>query len=208
MGDATAPVEVFPAHALVSVHATRGGATTNQLAEKIVALKIIGARRACQGPGQPLRGHRHRGSARRRRGAAFSGKEAGPGGPDSPGDVDGAGNTGAVHDGALDAREWCTTERGKHFEVETETGETTEGNIGQEEWDSLVAQEARREKVAGAMRQIGNGKEEVVLPALRNDLEQYGGTNDMTIIRGDGKKDWFTSGGATGAPALPRCSKR
>lgn len=56
-----------------------------------------------------------------------------PGMEGAPGDVDDVDKAGAVYDAALDAREWRTTERGKHFEVETETGEITKGNIGQED---------------------------------------------------------------------------
>ncbi len=93
-----------------------------------------------------------------------------------------------VADGALDARKWFTTSKGKHFQVQTETGEITKGNVGLAEWDSPSAQGARRDKVEDAMREIANGKAEAAVPGLRNDLEQFGGTNDVTIIRGNEKK--------------------
>lgn len=102
-----------------------------------------------------------------------------------------AGPDVVVADAALDAKRWCTSENGKHFELDTETGEVTKGNVGQPEWDSPSAQGARRDKVEDAMREIANGKAEATVAGLRNDLEQYGGTNDVTIIRGDEKKGLF-----------------
>ncbi len=111
-----------------------------------------------------------------------------PGMEGEPGDVEDVDKAGAVYDAALDAREWRTTAKGKHFELETETGEITKGNIGQGEWDSPAAQGARRDKVEHALREIASGNAEATVPGLRNDLEQYGGTNDVTIIRGDAKK--------------------
>lgn len=89
---------------------------------------------------------------------------------------------------AADAEIWRTTANGKHFELDTETGEITRGNIGQGEWDSPSRQNSRRDKVEDAMLEIANGKPEATVSGLRNDLEQYGGTNDVTIIRGDSKK--------------------
>ncbi|MGE9986207.1 anti-CBASS protein Acb1 family protein [Desulfovibrio sp. SGI.169] len=120
-------------------------------------------------------------------------ESAGMGGEMPPGmeggsELDDVDKAGAVYDAALDARRWCRTEKGKHFELDTESGEITKGNIGQNEWDSPSAQGARRDKVEDAMREIANGKAEATVSSLRNDLEQYGGTNDVTIIRGDEKK--------------------
>lgn len=100
-----------------------------------------------------------------------------------------AGPDVVVADAALEAREgdgWVTTENGKR--IHFKNGEIDKGNIGQGEWDSPSAQRARRDKVADAMREIANGKAEATVPGLRNDLDQYGGTNDVTIIRGDAKK--------------------
>jgi hypothetical protein len=48
--------------------------------------------------------------------------------------------------------------------------------------------EEKRAAVKDAMREIANGKPEATIPDLRNDLEQFGGTNDVTIVRGDKKK--------------------
>lgn len=108
----------------------------------------------------------------------------GDGEPDPPDSPD-----PTAHDAACDGEKvWRTSKNGKHFEVDTETGEITRGNIGQTEWDSPSAQDARRDKVEDAMREIANGKAEATVADLRNDLEQYGGTNDVTIIRGDKKK--------------------
>lgn len=111
--------------------------------------------------------------------------------PGKNNDVDDVDKAGAVYDAALlgeDDEEWRTAKNGKHFEVDTETGKITKGNLGQKDWDSPAKQDARRDKVEDAMREIANGKPEATVPALRNDLEQYGGTNDVTIIRGNEKK--------------------
>ncbi len=43
-----------------------------------------------------------------------------------------AGPDVVVADGAPDARKWFTTSKGKHFQVRTETGEITKGNVEQE----------------------------------------------------------------------------
>ncbi len=99
-----------------------------------------------------------------------------------------AGPDVVVADGALDAEEWRTAKNGKKYQIDTETGEITRGNIGQSEWDSPSRQDARRDKVEDALREIANGRPESTISGLRNDLEQYGGTNDVTIIRGDSKK--------------------
>jgi len=58
----------------------------------------------------------------------------------------------------------------------------------QAEWDSPVMQDVRRDRVEEAMLELANGKEESTIPNLRNDLEQYGGTNDVTLIKGNEKK--------------------
>ncbi|MCH5277767.1 MAG: hypothetical protein J1E80_08040 [Desulfovibrionaceae bacterium] len=89
---------------------------------------------------------------------------------------------------ALDAHIWRTAKNGKRFQIDDETGEIVKGNVGQSEWDSEAGQASRRDKVEDAMREIANGRPESTIPGLRNDLEQYGGTNDVTIIKGDRKK--------------------
>ena len=48
----------------------------------------------------------------------------------------------------------------------------------------------KRAAVKDAMRKIAAGSTEVTIPALRDDLEQYGGTNDVTIVQG-----WAAEGG-------------
>lgn len=48
--------------------------------------------------------------------------------------------------------------------------------------------EEKRTAVRGAMQKIANGSQEETVPGLRDDLEQFGGTNDVTIVRGDKKK--------------------
>lgn len=46
----------------------------------------------------------------------------------------------------------------------------------------------KKQKIKNALQEIADGKEEVTLPKLRDDLEQYGGTNDITLIRGNKKE--------------------
>lgn len=107
-------------------------------------------------------------------------------------ELDDVDKAGAVYDAALDftndAEIWRTARNGKKYQIDTESGEITKGNLGQKSWDSPAEQNARRDKVEDAMREIANGKTEATVPGLRNDLAQYGGTNDVTIIRGDEKK--------------------
>ena len=91
-------------------------------------------------------------------------------------------------DVASDEEAWRTTKKGKHYQIDTETGEITKGNVGQNESNSLIQQNIRRNKVEDAMREIANGKSEATIIGLRKDLEQYGGSNDVTIIRGDMRK--------------------
>lgn len=86
-----------------------------------------------------------------------------------------------------DKAAWRTSKGGKRYQIDTETGEILKGNIGQREWDSPAMQNARRDKIEDAMRNIANGNEESTIPDLRNDLEQYGGTNDVTIVKGNSK---------------------
>lgn len=62
-----------------------------------------------------------------------------------------------------------------------------QGKVGEKiEEEAELSQ--KRQDVKNALKEIANGKEEVTLPKLRNDLEKYGGTNDVTLVRGDKKK--------------------
>ena len=49
-----------------------------------------------------------------------------------------------------------------------------------------VSQKAK--EVVNALRKIADGSEEETVKDLRNDLEQYGGTNDVTFVFGNDKK--------------------
>ena len=46
----------------------------------------------------------------------------------------------------------------------------------------------KAQEVKNALQKIADGSEEETVADLRNDLEQYGGTNDVTFIFGDNKK--------------------
>lgn len=79
--------------------------------------------------------------------AALSGDEEGryagidPEAVPEPGDTLDEGMGGGAPEGALDAPEWRTSENGKHFEIDTQTGEITKGNVGQKEEISLTGEE-------------------------------------------------------------------
>ena len=53
----------------------------------------------------------------------------------------------------------------------------------------ITRQKAR--EVKSALQKIADGAEEATVKDLRDDLEQYGGTNDVTFIYGDEKKGLF-----------------
>ena len=46
----------------------------------------------------------------------------------------------------------------------------------------------KRRAVSNALAKLSVGAEEVTIPQLRNDLEQFGGTNDVTFIQGNANK--------------------
>ena len=123
-------------------------------------------------------------------------------GPDDPPGTDG-GETGEEDGGVLDdggeAPErsgkgaededlWRTAKNGKRYQIDAETGEIVKGNLGQKIWNSEQNQNIRRDRMEDAVREIANGSPESTIPNLRNDLERYGGTNNVTIIKGDEKK--------------------
>lgn len=101
----------------------------------------------------------------------------------TPGDVDKA---GAVYDAALDAREWRTTAKGKHFELETETGEITKGNIGQEENHFGPAFPAFKGKPREAIEHLLKEKSGHVPGAFRKE-----GLGDIDLPYGKGGKDGY-----------------
>ena len=72
--------------------------------------------------------------------------------------------------------------------INKETGEPG-GKLGEKiEWDKPENQQERRHKVVDVLGDIVRGKGETTIPGLRNDLEQYGGTNDVTTVMGNRKK--------------------
>ena len=95
---------------------------------------------------------------------------------------------------AMDEAGWRTAKNGKRYQIDTETGEIVKGNLGQkkkqdqDEWNSPLNQKIRLERVENAMLELENGKSEATVKGLRNDLEQYGGSNDVTFIAGDRQK--------------------
>ncbi len=62
-----------------------------------------------------------------------------------------------------------------------------QGKVGSKiKHETEVAEKVK--KAINALERIQAGEEEVTIPSLRNDLEQYGGTNDITFMKGDGGK--------------------
>lgn len=62
-----------------------------------------------------------------------------------------------------------------------------QGKVGEKiEKETEISE--KKQKIKNALQEIANGKEEVTLPKLRDDLEQYGGTNDITLIKGNKKE--------------------
>lgn len=53
---------------------------------------------------------------------------------------------------------------------------------------AIFDDQEKSEQIIDALIKIANGEEEVTLSNIRNDLEDYGGTNDITLIYGDEKK--------------------
>jgi len=46
----------------------------------------------------------------------------------------------------------------------------------------------KQHAVSTALAALSAGASEITVPKLRNDLEQFGGTNDVTFVMGDAKK--------------------
>lgn len=83
-----------------------------------------------------------------------------------------------------DKQQWITV-NGASVPLDDEGN--LQGAVGRKiEKDTDVSE--KRKQIKNALREIANGKEEVTLPKLRNDLEQYGGTNDVTLVRGNKKE--------------------
>lgn len=61
------------------------------------------------------------------------------------------------------------------------------GKVGEKISRHENVQTIRKNKVLKALEQISNGLDQVTIPLLRDDLEQYGGTNDVTIYKGTKK---------------------
>ena len=56
---------------------------------------------------------------------------------------------------------------------------------------ALFDDQDKSEQIIDALIKIANGEEEVTLSNIRNDLEDYGGTNDITLIYGNEKKGLY-----------------
>ena len=61
------------------------------------------------------------------------------------------------------------------------------GGNGEERY-ALFDNPEKKDRIISAIQKIADGEEEVVVDGLRNDLEQYGGTNDISFCWGNEKK--------------------
>ena len=53
---------------------------------------------------------------------------------------------------------------------------------------SSMSYEQRKTALNGALQKLVDGSPEATMPNLRSDLDQFGGTNDVTLMMGDKKK--------------------
>lgn len=102
-----------------------------------------------------------------------------PPGMEGGGELDDVDKAGAVYDAALDARRWCTTEKGKHFELDTESGEITKGLVGQRSGAAVDRRSAIEEKIASI--RIQRGKDSV-LPNLNTETLAELGKVDKPVL--------------------------
>ncbi len=83
-----------------------------------------------------------------------------------------------------DKQEWITVNGAC---VPLDKNGDLQGTVGRKiEKDTDVSE--KKKQIKNALQEIADGKEEVTLNKLRNDLEQYGGTNDITLIKGNKKE--------------------
>jgi len=61
----------------------------------------------------------------------------------------------------------------------------------------------KRAQVTLALAELALGALEVTVPQLRSDLEQFGGTNDITFVKGDAKKGLVHIEKRHGVEAVP-----
>ncbi len=80
---------------------------------------------------------------------------------------------------ALDEEQWKTSEQGKHYEIETETGEITKGNIGQTTGPAVERQKAIHAKIDSIHIEVGKDN---VLPNLNEETLQEWNLTDKSIL--------------------------
>lgn len=97
-----------------------------------------------------------------------------------------AGPDVVVADAALDAERWCTAKNGKRFQLDTETGEITKGNIGQQNDHFGPAYPAFKGKPHEAIEHLLKEKSGHVPGAFHKD-----GLGDIDLPYGKGGKDGY-----------------
>lgn len=97
-----------------------------------------------------------------------------------------AGPDVVVADAALDAERWCTAKNGKRFQLDTETGEITKGNIGQQNDHFGPAYPAFKGKPHEAIEHLLKEKSGHVPGAFHKD-----GLGDIALPYGKGGKDGY-----------------
>lgn len=109
-----------------------------------------------------------------------------PPGMEEGGELDDVDKAGAVYDAALDAERWCTAKNGKRFQLDTETGEITKGNIGQENDHFRPAYPAFKGKPHEAIEHLLKEKSGHVPGAFHKE-----GLGDIDLPYGKGGKDGY-----------------
>lgn len=99
----------------------------------------------------------------------------GDGEPDPPDSPD-----PTAHDAACDGEKvWRTSKNGKHFEVDTETGEITRGNVGQKDGPAIERQKAIQAKIDSIRIEAGKDS---ILPSLNAETLYDLGKPDKPVL--------------------------
>lgn len=110
----------------------------------------------------------------------------GMGGEAGKADIDDVDKAGAVYDGALwgeDAGEWRTAKNGKRYQIDTETGEITKGNLGQKNGPATERRKAIQAKIDSIRIEAGKDS---ILPSLNAEtLHELGKPDKPVLLKKD-----------------------
>jgi hypothetical protein len=69
---------------------------------------------------------------------------------------------------------------------------------------TIISKNNKYQEVLGALQELDSGIPEVTIENLRDDLEQYGGTNNVTFMTGDKKKGLLHIEKRHGSESVPK----